>query len=493
MKSNRLILSLVLLLNGHAWAAQQTWITHVKLVSPDRLDRIDDGSVLIDGSRIVRVVRGRDAAKPAGARRVDGHGYFLTPGLIDSHVHLSAVPGMSAERTVEMKKMVDEYYAQLPRSYLYFGYTTVIDLAVGSRDFIDRLKQTPLHPEIQDCGAPLVFANGYPMSYAPPATRFDMFSNFLYDPAPTGKIPSQYKPEDHTPAKAVARVKADGGICVKTYFERGFGDQHEVPVIDAATYAEVRSEASKAGLVLMTHANSFEAQTFAVDGGVEILAHGMWHWGDLDVQQELPASIKQLLDRIVTRRIGYQPTMQVLYGLRAYADPTYLDSPALGKLLPASMLAWFRTPAGHWFKQEIAGDEDDASLLKDFEAPLRRQRQVVAYLANRDANFLFGTDTPSSPTYGNVPGLNGYLEMRDLHDAGMSLKQIFRAATLSNARAFRLDADLGSIEAGKIANLVLMKESPLTSIQAYDSIVDVWVEGVRVPRESLTVMAPHAD
>ena len=493
MKANSLILSFSALLCAHAWAGQQTWITNVKLVSPERLDRIDDGSVLIDDARIVRVERDAGASIPTGARVVDGRGYFLTPGLIDSHVHLSAVPGMSFERAGEMKKMVEEYYAQMPRSYLYFGYTTVIDLAVGSRSFIDQLKQTPVHPEIYDCGAPLVFANGYPMSYAPPAARFDVFSNFLYDPAQKDAIPSRFMPEDHTPAKAVARVKADGGICIKTYFERGFGEQRGLPVISPSAYADVRAEASKAGLQLITHANSFEAQTFAVNGGVDILAHGMWHWGDLDKEPELPVQIRQLLDRIVTRKIGYQPTMQVLYGLRAYFDPAYLNSPTLSKLLPASMLAWFKTPDGKWFKQDIADGEDDASLLKDFEAPLRRQRQVVAYLANRNANFLFGTDTPSSPTYGNVPGLNGYLEMQDLYAAGMSLSQIFEAATLSNARAFRLDADLGTIEQGKIANLVLMKTSPLADINAYDSVVDVWVEGKHLLRSDLAVVGRAAE
>jgi len=286
---------------------------------------------------------------------------------------------------------------------------------------------------------------------------------------------------------AVARVKADGGICVKTYFERGFGDQHELPVISPSVYVDIRAEARKAGLLLITHANSFEAQTFAVNGGVDILAHGMWHWGDLDKEPELPVQIRQLLDQIVTRKIGYQPTMQVLYGLRAYFDPAYLNSPTLDKLLPASMRAWFKTPDGKWFKQDIADGEGDASLLKDFEAPLRRQRQVVAYLASKNANFLFGTDTPSSPTYGNIPGLNGYLEMQDLYGAGMSLPQIFEAATLSNARAFRLDADLGTIEPGKIANLVLMKISPLADIHAYESVVDVWVEGKHVLRSDLAV------
>jgi len=125
-------------------------------------------------------------------------------------------------------------------------------------------------------------------------------------------------------------------------------------------------------------------------------------------------------------------------------------------------------------------------VLQGFDqGPLRRVRQVVAYLAGKDANFLFGTDTPSAPTYGNLPGLNGYLEMQQLQRAGLSLEQIFRAATINNAREFKLESQLGTIEPGKIANLVLLKESPLESVDAYDSIVTVWIHGRPASRDSL--------
>jgi imidazolonepropionase-like amidohydrolase len=148
-------------------------------------------------------------------------------------------------------------------------------------------------------------------------------------------------------------------------------------------------------------------------------------------------------------------------------------------------------PQGKWFKNEIADDNTpDAAMLKAYDqGPIRRERQVVAYLAGKDANFLFGTDTPSGPTYGNLPGLNGYLEMQQLQKAGLSRAQIFRAATINNARKFKIDSQLGTIEPGKIANLVLLKKSPLESVDAYDSIVTVWIHGKPVARDSLGVNA----
>jgi hypothetical protein len=235
------------------------------------------------------------------------------------------------------------------------------------------------------------------------------------------------------------------------------------------------------------HANSFEAQQFAVAGGVDVIAHGMWNWGDLDRETELPAGIKTLLDQIVKQKIGYQPTIQVMLGLGAYFDPEYLKMKAIPKVIPKEMLEWFNSPEGKWFKKELVDDDTpDTTMLEGLNrGPLRRVQQVVAYLASKDADFLFGTDTPSAPTYGNLPGLNGYLEMQDLQKAGLSLAQIFRAATISNARKFKIDSQVGTIEPGKIANLVLLKQSPLESVDAYDSIVTVWVHGKAISRESL--------
>jgi imidazolonepropionase-like amidohydrolase len=472
-------------------APNRTWITDVRIISPEKLDHIEKGSVLIENGRIVSVERKRGAKKPAGASIVSGEGQFLIPGLIDSHVHLASIPGMRPEVNFgpaeAQPTWIKKYFKQLPRSYLYFGYTTLVDLAVLDHRILDDFRQAQLHPDLYDCGGSLPFANGYPMSFAPPEARFQLFPNFIYDPNQASSIPAQYKPLEHTPAAVVAAVKGAGGICVKTYFERGFAGDRNLPVMGLDVLADVRKASTQTGLVLMMHANSFEAQTFAVDGHVDVIAHGMWNWGGLDKQTELPTEIRKVLDQIAEEKIGYQPTLQVMQGLRAYFDPEYLKMTAIPKVIPAEMLEWFESPEGKWFKKEIAEDNaPDEAMREGMDlGPIRRVRQVVAYLAGNDADFLFGTDTPSAPTYGNLPGLNGYLEMQQLQRAGLSLEQIFRAATINNARELKLDSQLGTIETGKIANLVLLKKSPLESVEAYDTIVTVWVHGRAASRDSL--------
>ena len=61
------------------------------------------------------------------------------------------------------------------------------------------------------------------MAMVPKDLSWELFPDFLYDPRQQDAIPTRFRPEDHTPHAAVARVAADSGICVKTFEERGFG------------------------------------------------------------------------------------------------------------------------------------------------------------------------------------------------------------------------------------------------------------------------------
>jgi imidazolonepropionase-like amidohydrolase len=150
------------------------------------------------------------------------------------------------------------------------------------------------------------------------------------------------------------------------------------------------------------------------------------------------------------------------------------------------MLAWYRSADAQWYKRDLAHGESDQRMRDAYErGALRRGNLTAKYLAEHGARFLFGTDTPSGPTIGNLPGLNGYLEMHRLAAAGVSLRQIFEAATLSNAKAFRLQDKIGTIAAGKRANLVLLSHSPLESVEAYDEIKAVWIAGTRLDPANL--------
>jgi imidazolonepropionase-like amidohydrolase len=98
--------------------------------------------------------------------------------------------------------------------------------------------------------------------------------------------------------------------------------------------------------------------------------------------------------------------------------------------------------------------------------------------------LVLRSDTPGVHGFGNPPGLNGRLEMQNWADAGASLSLILRAATLGNASALGLGHELGSIEAGKRADLLLIQENPLTNVSAYDSIETIFLNGQPIARET---------
>jgi imidazolonepropionase-like amidohydrolase len=129
-------------------------------------------------------------------------------------------------------------------------------------------------------------------------------------------------------------------------------------------------------------------------------------------------------------------------------------------------------------------------MRPNLAVPIGTVKAATAYLAQHGARLLFGTDTPSAPTYANPPGLNAWLEMHRLRDAGVPPAQIFEMATLRNAQAVHLDHEVGSVEAGKRANLLLLRSDPRHTIEAYDAIVKVILGGRVLDRDELA--ADHA-
>ena len=464
-----------------------TWLRDINVASADT--QLPHAHVVMRGTRILSVGTDQPQVGAIGVTVIDGSGKYLVPGLIDGHVHLAQVPGMSLERQEGMSTLTAAYFRQLPRSYLYFGFTAVVDLNVIDKKRLDELRAAELAPAIFDCGNGLALANGYPTMYGPPGTRFKLYPNFLYDPRQAAAIPKEYKPDEHTAEAAVERVVAGGGVCVKSYYETGFDPKFgRLPVPTVELMRRVRDASHRHQLPLLLHATSLEAHRFAVEAGVDVVAHGLFNWESATASADtLPTAVTDVLDDERRQGIAFMPTSRALSGLADLFSPMFLEQPALARVVPSDLLSWYHSEDAQSFKKELVPNFESLSeerLKAIFRVPLDKAPWVTAYVIHHGGRIVFGSDTPSAPTYANPPGYNGFLEMRELEAAGVSPKQILAAATVENARLFRL-SDYGTIEPGKLASLLVLHDDPLKSTAAFDTIETVILKGRVIPREML--------
>jgi imidazolonepropionase-like amidohydrolase len=129
----RRILSLMVvhILSCSAGIAQKapeevTAIENVTVISPERQVPLLHATVVIADGRISQV--GIRPAIASNIKRIDGRGKFLIPGLIDSHVHVGDIPMLDDGVLAAHPELAQAYRAQMPRSYLAFGFTTLVDL-----------------------------------------------------------------------------------------------------------------------------------------------------------------------------------------------------------------------------------------------------------------------------------------------------------------------------------------------------------------------------
>jgi imidazolonepropionase-like amidohydrolase len=477
--------------------ARELRIEHVTIVSPERAMPMRDATVIIKDDRIESIISSSRAPSGRNAETIiDATGLFLTPGLIDSHVHTAELSGLNPAQAQQRPAMVRAVREQVPRSYLYYGYTTLIDL-LSVPEQRAAWNAQPVHPDLYFCGGTPI-PDGYPMQYVPKADRPRVFPYMIVQRGEEANAPQGVDPATHTPEAVISRMKADGAICVKTTYEPGFGEVAEWPVPRLDTIRALVKAAHAARMPVFIHANGTDAQEFAVQAGVDIIAHGLWHWNREQKATELTPRATKILDDVVKAKIGWQPTMQVLYGLQGVFDPGYLGDPALKRVVPASAIEWYRSPEGQWYRDILAPEflskaelasHDRAlqwnSVRSGLAAPISRNANATRYMVQHGARILFGTDTPSAPTYANQPGLNGWLEMQHLAAAGLTPAQILRAATLSNAEALGLSDRIGTVESGKRANLLLLRSDPTQSLQAFDNIAWIVLAGRVLDRPAL--------
>ncbi len=486
--------------------------TIITFDSTNRLNRFK-GFISVDSNRIVSVGKNRPRLK-GSYNTINADGKYIIPGLIDSHVHLANMAGMTDRLQRKNPELRKEYFNNLGKNFLYFGYTTLVDLNAYDPKLITKLKASEHTPDIYTCGEQLMIMNGFMMEMdeMDQSSRYQMpFLHDHYNQQLT--YPDSIALLDHSHKKAVARiVEEQQAICAKLLYEDEFSGLRvtwEKP--SQGLLRDVVSEAKAYGIPVILHAPSFEGQKKALGAKVDIIAHAMWNWFT-DPKRitvtDLPLGHRQLLQEITELQIGYQPTFSAIMGEQRVLEGEFLYDPILANIYSKKYLDWLKSEEGKWIEKRMKNRpgyikrtnplfywrvrnmfETDAQMMDSVYSVLEKRINVVSkYLSINGAKLLFGTDFGVMNMYTVPPGYGGYLEMKNWYDAGIGLKTILRAATIDNARAFHLENLYGSIEEGKIANLVILEDDPLETIEASNAIATIVIQGKVKSRKELSLI-----
>lgn len=457
-------------------------IENAQIISPENQTISPDSFIVVSRDSILYVGEEKPYVK-GSFLTIDTQGKYIIPGLIDSHVHVTVTDALSDEEEMENPEIVASFREQLPKSYLYFGYTTLIDLGTAKPDRLVDFQKTEIRPDLYYAGGGAVIGNGYGHS-----NWEEEVPNFVYQENEAYPFPDNYIKEYHTPQAVAKRIAESGAIVLKTYYEPGFDQtQPRFPTPSQALMANLKREAHKNHLILTVHGNSLEAHRFLAEAQVDVVAHGLWNWGNyrFDSTNVVPKEIKDVLDTEIKNKVGYIPTLQVINGLRELTDSSFLNNTELEHVLPKQLLDYYKANTNKMYAN-VFGDAPKNIIATNFNRISDQGKLSMKYMNDNDGKLLFGTDTPSSPTYGNPPGYNGYLEMLEMESAGIPLHQILASATIENAKAFKLEKLYGTVEKGKKANLLILNKNPLQDITAYNDISQVIIQGKIMNRNTLS-------
>lgn len=398
-------------------------------------------TVVVADGRIAAIGSADVLKVPPNATRIDGSGKYLIPGLIDMHVHIVphiVMPRGEDEDALETSlDMAGEYLALFP----WYGVTTVRNMA-GSDFLLDVRKkaQAGRYP------APRIVTSG-------PIVE-TMFSSPAF---------ATYAVRVETPDQArheVRRQKDRGYDCIKVYNNLG-----------ADVFAALMHEAAAVGLSVGGHVPLPVGLMNALAAGMHTIEHMRGFDMLLDERpfhQRAPehaadtypgwrhtslARIKRLADEVARFPAGHVVTMMVE------------DMEGGDVVHPASLLDQLPWSVRQHYKG-LHGNLDYTPLQRSHARSLQSARQaMVRELDRRDVLLLAGSDCPGARTR-LLPGLALVQEIERLVQSGLSAYRALRAATVNPASSLGLSREIGTVEVGKRADLVLLDADPLSDITA---------------------------
>lgn len=415
-------------------------IEHVTLIDGTGRPPVPDASILVQGERITRVAAG-PIEPPAGTRTLDGSRRYLIPGLMDVHVHLdggiTVTPDGLARPDIDRRKGIRALH-----SYLYSGVTTIFD-AGNNPDHIFALRAQERTGKLV---APRIFATGSLVTY--PGSHGSSQVATLVDDWPEA-IPA---------LQAHAARQPD--LVKLTYEARGWGARPLIPMLPLDLMQKIVEWYNDRGLRVTVHVSGEQQAREAIYAGVDALAHPV-------IQGPITDQFAKLLGAKGTP-MATTLTIGENYS-RLVEHPEYLDQPLYRAVLDAAEIARLRT--------EVRKQWQESTWTWWMKVMTPVAQQNVRKIHDAGGVLALGTDQTIGPAV--------HRELQLLVGAGITPLQALRIATLNGAIFLGRSLDLGSIEAGKIADLVLLDADPTADIGNVARIVEVIKAGRIIERSAL--------
>ena len=429
MKITSRVLLLLLSFGISAHAADETIaLKAARLFDGKSSSLLQNGVVIVRGDKIVDA--GSNLPLPSGAQVIDLGDATLSPGFMDAHTHLTAdYSGNYNERRLqELDLNVSEqaiHATVFARATVEAGFTTVRDLGsrfVASREFVDVALRNSINKGTIVGPRMLVATKGIGAT----GGHFDPtsgFRDFLFGREPDYTDGIANGPDEIR--KAVRFEVKNGADVIKAAVSGGvlsLADEVDTPQLTPAEMAALVDESHRLRRKVAVHCHGDQAAREAIEAGVDSIEHGSF------MKPETLAMMKKK---------------------GTYLTPTLM--------------------ASEWIMGKLANYP--AALQEKAKAAFNARSEMFRNAVKMGVKISFGTDAAVYPHGENAK------EFKLMVDLGMSPIDALKSATTSDAELFGVAQKLGTLEKGKLADVIAVPGDPTTDITATARVSFVMKEG----------------
>jgi imidazolonepropionase-like amidohydrolase len=452
----------------------QTYITNVTVLDVEKMKLVPGQTVVMENDRITNIGAEKKIKAPAGATVIDGTGKYLSPGLVDAHVHFFQSGGiytrpdaMDLRKNKPYEKEIEWTHKNMEdflRRYSKAGITTVVD--VGST--ISFLQQRDTFRTKNY--APSVYMTGPLLTTWEPA----VFKNLKNDE------PFMEMKTEEDARKYVQQQLPYKPDFIKIWYivldqNTETGARKLLPLVQA-----VIDEAHKNNLRVAVHATERITAQLAVESGCDFLVHGI----DDEIVKD------DLLQLMKKKNVVLCPTLVVAHNyMEVFGqqyDLSYSDYTLANPTISGSLFDLQHLPDSVMLNRIKTVVKSRSKMQDKTDSVLRANTKKMV-----DAGVIIATGTDAG-NIGTLHASSYYEELQVMQQSGFSNWQILQASTINGARAVGKEKEFGSIQTGKRADMLLLNANPLENIENLKKIEAVINKGKILKPDSLVAETPFA-